>query len=337
MSWTDIFKSKKGNPDPRVRWFGKLPTYADYYSSKTDESWAVEFNDWILKGYELLRSRLSQNPSARRSLPHCMCAVRLPKSGMTVFAAIMDYGGDMRGRPFPISFYAGIPSSHWPGPTSDRLAYPARVLRDLADLRRDVVRFINSPAHFETAFSGRVVDLAGIDSESTDTSWERQARTIRLEDWFNQAKQGLKPTDWPTWLRGVLKWGDDIAALESKEFSPTLRFPLAEGISVEVQLAGWILWLEQRMNVRDRYCSVLVSGVLDDPAPRLSVVARELLPDDFLLLSDLAGSLPYIDDVSQTKADLSPPDPAAPADPRIERLNAEGTWIDFARTMPGPT
>ena len=54
MGWTDLFKSKSArqNPDPQIRWFGKLPTYPDYYSSKADEAWAVEFNSWVLKGYE---------------------------------------------------------------------------------------------------------------------------------------------------------------------------------------------------------------------------------------------------------------------------------------------
>ncbi len=58
MSWTDLFKSKssKLKPDPQIRWFGKLPTYADYYSSKTDANWAVEFNDWVLKVYQIYAS-----------------------------------------------------------------------------------------------------------------------------------------------------------------------------------------------------------------------------------------------------------------------------------------
>ena len=52
MSWTNLFKSRggKAKADPRIRWFGKLPTYPDYYSSPADEEWAVEFNDWVLKG-----------------------------------------------------------------------------------------------------------------------------------------------------------------------------------------------------------------------------------------------------------------------------------------------
>ena len=43
MALRKLFKSKasKLRADPRIRWFGKLPTYPDYYSSHADEEWAV--------------------------------------------------------------------------------------------------------------------------------------------------------------------------------------------------------------------------------------------------------------------------------------------------------
>ncbi|MBN2559716.1 MAG: hypothetical protein JXQ75_02135, partial [Phycisphaerae bacterium] len=125
MSWTNLFKSKKGpnlTPDPRLRWFGKLPTYADYYNSTADEAWTREFNDWILDGYEIYYRRLKSAEAdeprggngGKRRLPISACVIRLPKSGMTVLASVQDYGGDMRGRPFPISFYVAVPSEEWP-------------------------------------------------------------------------------------------------------------------------------------------------------------------------------------------------------------------------------
>lgn len=340
MSWTDLFKSKKGTPDPRIRWFGKLPTYADYYSSKTDASWAVEFNDWILKGYEVFHSRLAGDPKKKRMLPVGSCVIRLPKSEMTVLASIMDYGGDMRGRAFPMCFYVGVPTSQWSGPTSDHLADSTRVIRDLLALRREVTHFINAPGRFESCFGDREVDLTGVDDETADASWEREARAIRLDDWFKGAQSSLKIDDRETWFDVVMKWGDSIAAMESKSFEPTLRFPLSSGISSEVQLAGWIRWLEGRMDLARRSYSLLITGELNNGASRLSIVARDLLPDDFLLLSDVADTLQYVDDVCEAKVDESsveraePRAGAAEKDPRsiAGRLNLNGCWIDFAVT-----
>lgn len=327
MSWKDLFKSKNTRikPDPRIRWFGKLPTYADYYTSATDEEWAVEFNEWILKGCEMRLSRLPQHERETR-LPSAACILRLPKSQMTVFASIQDYGGDMRGRPFPLCFYVGVPTEFWPGPTSDRAVAGLRVLRELTALRELVVRFFNAPGRFETVFGGRELDLTGLDAETSDDSWLSAARSLSLADWFGQAGQGLKVDDAQTWLQLVSAWGDTIAKLESEEFGPTLRFPLAMSLPFEVQVPGWIRWIERRMDVKQRYLSLLVSKEPTGGAGRLSVVARQVVPDDFLLVTPLAGSLPYVDDVCAL-AVVQGQGPSADHPPASGPV--PGCWADF--------
>ncbi len=227
MGWKDLFKSKPPDlkPDPRLRWFGKLPTYADYYSSAADADWVVEFNDWLLKGCEL---HFSRQPAAKREM-HLQTVsgiLRLPKSGMTVFASIQDYGGDTRGRPFPIAFYVATPTAAWPGPTGDRVLPGLRVLSDLLLTRDLVVRFVNAPARFEGVFGGRTIDLAGLAAEAGDTSWRTAAQTTPMDSWFSQAAACLKDGDAASWCAAVASWGGNIAKLESENFDPTLRLPL---------------------------------------------------------------------------------------------------------------
>ena len=84
MSWTSLFKKSRLKPDPKIRWFGKLPTYPDYYSSPADEAWVVEFNDFVLKGFEIYQRRFAQSGTPVPRLPVSGCFIRLPKSGMTV-------------------------------------------------------------------------------------------------------------------------------------------------------------------------------------------------------------------------------------------------------------
>ena len=59
MALKNLFKSKTGKlkSDPRIRWFGKLPTYPDYYSSTADEAWANS------------RPRPAPNPVTTAGLP----------------------------------------------------------------------------------------------------------------------------------------------------------------------------------------------------------------------------------------------------------------------------
>jgi hypothetical protein len=336
MSWKDLFKSKapKATPDPRLRWFGKLPTYADYYSSATDEEWAVEFNEWVLKGFEVYMTRRRDGPREER-LPLAVCALRLPKSGMTVFAYVEDYGGDMRGRPFPLCFYVGVPSAMWPGPTSDRVLAGLRVLRDLMGLRALISRFFNNPGRFEGVFGGREIDLRGIDEETRDASWQSAAKSLSLAEWFEAARPCLKVNDLPTWLQLASAWGDDIARLESEEFGPTLRFPLVIGQPLEMQVSGWLRWLEQRMNLEERAFSLLICKTSDGSTGYLSVVLRDLVPEDFLLMTAQARSLSYVDDMcllaapaTQDREGAEGQTGLSPAQP----VRAPERWADFVET-----
>ena len=59
----------RAGADGRVRWFGKLPSYPDYYSSPADEDWSVEFNEWVLRGFELYQGRLASQKARPQPLP----------------------------------------------------------------------------------------------------------------------------------------------------------------------------------------------------------------------------------------------------------------------------
>lgn len=330
MALRDLFKSKtpKAKADPRIRWFGKLPTYPDYYSSPADEGWAVEFNDWVLKGFELYRGRGGESVRKAR-LPVSGGAIRLPKSGMTAIACFLDYGGDMRGRPFPMCFYAGVPTLQWPGPTSDRLHGVSRAIRDLLAIRREIPRFINSPGRFESVFGDREVDLAGIDAETSDTSWQAAGRALSMDDWFEDVKGSLETCDRRTWLRLVQALGENLASHASERFEPTLGFPLAMRHPLDTQLAGWIRWLETRLDLSNRAMSLIVSGEQDSDSGHLTVIVREVVADDFLLLTPLVNTLPYVDDLSAAK----PPDDASTqnemSDADSPTTDSLENWADF--------
>ncbi|MCP4246229.1 MAG: hypothetical protein GY778_04195 [bacterium] len=338
MGWTDLFRTKstKLKPDPEIRWFGKLPTYADYYTSKTDDAWTVEFNDWVLKGFELYQKRVGSAGGTGRRLPISGCLIRLPKSGMTVLGSIQDYGGDLRGRPFPICFYVGLPTMVFPGPTSDQLVATVRALRDLIALNKDIPRFLNSPGRFEAFFGGREIELGGIGGDTKDDSWLIPARTVSLDDWFAEVKGNLnvENDDPQPWLRFVAQWGDHIAQLESKTFEPTLRFPLASGPPRDVQCAGWLRWLESRMDLGRRSLSMILSGETASRPGHLTVIASEVSPEDFLLVTNAAGKHSYLEDLGAAKIEFDgageDTGTGSVADP-APALEASASWADFVQ------
>lgn len=333
MGWTDLIKlGSKAKPDPRLRWFGKLPTYPDYYSSQTDESWAVEFNDWVLKGFEIYQSRTGRSEQGRERLPDSGCVIRLPKSQMTVFASVLDFGGDMRGRPFPICFYVAVPTAQLPGPSSHAFAGVSQAVRDLLALKREVARFVNSPGRFEDHFGDRTISLDGVEPAAADESWIGSGKSVTLNEWFRGACDNLKVQDRDQWLRLTMARGADIASLDGKSFEPTFSFPLAKGVAFDAQVAGWLHWLERRMNTRRRQLSLVVTGDLASEAGRLNVIARALVPDDFLLLTVAASMLPYLDDLAsaEPRADGDDSTVSTP-------FGTEATWLDFVQGDAAPT
>ncbi|NLX23167.1 MAG: DUF2094 domain-containing protein [Phycisphaerae bacterium] len=305
--WTDIFKFRSGETklkaDPRLRWFGKLPTYADYYSSPADEEWVTEFNDWLLKGYEVYHHRQHEggHKGKRVPLPVTNCAIRLPKSHVTVLASIQDYGGDMRGRPFPLTFYVGVPSAQWPGPIAGSSWGAMSVLARLSSLRHEVMRFSRAPGRFESVFGDREVDVEQVMVEGKDDGWLDGARRVSLTTWFDGLKAGLSTENLGVWLGLVGKWGETIAALESESFEPTFCFPLAAGLPMDMQVAAWLRWLEPLMELERRSLSLMVTEEREGGGGRLLVIARDLVQEDFLLLTPLYRSLAYLDDLTAVK------------------------------------
>ena len=268
---------------------------------------------------------------AKARMPLSAGIIRLPKSGMTALASILDFGGDQRGRPFPICFYVGVPTSQWPGPTSDRVLAAANVAEKLLALRNEVASFVNVPGHFETVFGGREADLTALDNGEEDKSWQAPAKAVAMTDWFEGVRSILKTSDQTAWLQLAAECGDNIARLESKDFEPTLRFPLAWRIAAGAQIAGWISWLGSRLDLERRTVSLVVSGELDRGPGHLAVIARDIVPDDFLLFTAQAGSLSYLDDLSELEASDQNDDSKVSVDSSGSGASLSASWFEFVK------
>jgi hypothetical protein len=333
MNWTDIFKSKssKGRLDPRVRWFGKLPAYADYYTSPTDQEWSLEFNDWLLEGYGTYRERLAQHHAAGAGssrLPGAELVLRLPRTNMTVLASLRDYGGDARGRGFPFCFYVAVPTALWSGPTSSQSIVAMHVAQDLHTLHRSVERIAQAGDGFPVAFGDCELDLSALENGVDDGAWTEDARRISMASWFQGIAAGVKVRDREAWLRLAMGWRDGFNAAEMRNSGRALCLPISTGIPSELQQAGWLEWLAARVNLRRCALSlVMVGGGVDRPG-HLAVMMRAPRAEDFLLATALANKLSYVDDLSNL---LETDAGRAPGGPSGKRAADWDTWLDFVR------
>jgi len=316
--------------DSHVHCFGKLPTYGDYYGAPAASGWNVEFHDWLMTGFVAYRTRLRADGSQSTALPPVGWVIRLAESDMTVLCAVADYGGDSQGRPFPMCFYVGVPSPSWPGPTSGMLPAALGVLDRLADVHREVGRCLEADGQIDSLLVDRALDLSVLQTKASDDAWIDGARAIGFDDWFAGAAAVMRLKEVSAWCRATSLWGDTIAGSESESFEVTLRFPLSTRGSKAAQAAGWLRWLESRMNLKRRSLSLVVSSDVAREAGHFGVIARPIVADDFLMATPLCEALPYVDDAARV---------AAPAD--ADPMSCDGQdgvpicWVDFVESGVG--
>ncbi len=344
MGLRNFFRSKGSGlkPDPQLRWFGKLPTYADYYRTQGDEAWTVELTDWMLKGFELYCGRQSGEGHRPVRLTNAVCLLRLPESKMTALAAFFDFGGDTRGRPFPMCFYVGVPTEQYPGPSLNGLAGALKVLGDLRELRRDVELFTASNSSIDDVFGSRVFDLSILDANSDANSKSADiwagADQIQWSDWFERIKPMLRVKETTSWLDLVESFGANLIERESGAFEPTVGFPIADRTPFEIQVVGWIRWLGHRLDLSRRSLSLIVSGDLDQGPGSLTVVTHDLIPEDFLLMTSQESSLSYLDSLRRVGTSDDQPvtgEPENAAGDAVEdTVRKQIGWREFMDTPP---
>lgn len=308
-------------PDAGMRWFGKLPTYGDYYSSPADHDWCIELHDWIMKGYVAYRAHAGASAGGR--MPPTASVIRLPESGVTVLASLDDFGGDARGRSFPLCFYVALPSAAWPGPTCDTVSGGLAVLDQLATVHTDVRALIDAGGPVESVFTRREIDLSPITDGATDESWTESAAACPLAEWFAGARPLLRTDDMAGWFDAADRWGRTISGLEAATFEATLRFPLSTAAPIPVQAAGWLHWLGARMDLHRRRLTLAISTDPPRRSGHLVVAARRLLAEDFFLTTPAGASLPYVDDLSRVAPPAEPPAP--------DNVPPTGSWLDFVQ------
>ena len=88
------------------------------------------------------------------------------------------------------------------------------------------------------------------------------------------------------------------------------------------------------MDLGRRLWALRVSGDFDGSCGGMTVVAREIVPEDFLLFTPLATAVPYLDDLSKMEYRQEEEGPGV-CDPSEAAADPAGKWLDFVEEPPG--
>jgi len=68
---------------------------------------------------------------------------------------------------------------------------------------------------------------------------------------------------------------------------------------------------------------------LDSATGRLTMIARDIVPDDFLLLTSKSDTLPYVDNLSEVGAADPVEEEGAAGESADHETEENGSWTDF--------
>ncbi|QOJ13595.1 MAG: DUF2094 domain-containing protein [Planctomycetia bacterium] len=321
-----LFGGGRGGLDGRVRWFGKLPAHADYVAAPDPAPFAHEFSDWLIQGFA--KHQAAAGGGEYRPLGCSVGLLRVPRSATTVGFVLSDFGGDARGRRFPFALFFGLPTAQLPGPTAANFECFAPALRDLHGMLGAARSALARP-DAGAWHAGTIEPAAPADPAALARRWA----AMPWLDWRDAVLGAAAPTDSATWLAAIHAWGSRIAAHEQSDFPFNLSFPLAARWDWGIQAQGWLAWLARRIRLDRRAASIIVNFAPDSAQPlgtRLHVIARPIVPDDFLLLGPAADRLKYMDALPLTAADATPPDSPVSIPPDFAAFVTAGPELDGA-------
>lgn len=313
-----LFAGQSGKNETVLRAYGKLPLYAEYRRLELAPGTPTAFSQWLDEGR--LAWVRSMSDGARGSTRTARIVLRWPDSRDLVLASIWD-SRDSLGRVFPFAFFAVCPQQAL---GENRLQYWAACLGMHERFQKYHARLavLGGGGDFYRVYSKQIIPIRPDDLAQRAADLLDQARAITLEDWFESAPLGqVKPGEW---FAGLLRRVERWKAQPESVGRLALSCPLAAGIPCDVQAIVWLEWVAAlpRPGNTEPW---LVLPPADSPAPgRMQIVFRDLIAEDFRLLTTDAETYDYVEDLaklpSSTANAADGPQTALPSGSLLEAL-----------------
>jgi hypothetical protein len=291
-----LFRGDEPAGDTVVRAYGKLPMYAEYRRLEVAPGTATLFSRWMDEG------RLAWAKSPTRS-PHgatrpTRLMVRLPETKEAIIASVWD-SRDSLGRVFPFAFFVVTPiDALGANPLVQWTA--AASLHRAFDRMHGELSTLGTGGDFYRHYAKRSVPLRGEDLEERVNALYEDARQVGIEEWFGGL--GLDKSVTPAaWFDGLMRRADRWRAQPPSLAEAALSCPLAAKLSYGAQLVVWLQWIGPLLQKSGR-TPWIVMPAENSAASSVTLLIRDLLPDDFQLLTSDADAYGYVEKLAAVPA-----------------------------------
>jgi hypothetical protein len=201
---------------------------------------------------------------------------------------------------FPFAFFVTCPLDALGSEAVERWVAASAIHRRFDEFHTQL-HSLGSGGDFYRFYQKHTMPLRPDDLAERVGSLRGEAATIAADSWLKAvAFDGkIAPATWLAGLcRRVERWQTQPAALADLAIS----CPLARGYSNEVQVVLWLEWLDGLFKKVAKTPWLVVPMETAPAAPALHLVVRDLLPDDYQLLTTDDGKYDFAERLSSPPA-----------------------------------
>lgn len=289
-----------GEPAKRqtvLRAYGKLPIYAEYRRLELSPGTPTTFSQWMDAGrLAWVRSSTKSEIGTTRA---SRLLVGLPGAKQAIVANVWD-SRDSLGRAFPFAFFVVCPSEVLGSDPVERWVAAVNIYRSFDGLYAQL-HSLGSGGSFYRFYQKHTIALQPEDLARRVRSLREDAARIAAEPWFDQlALDGEVAA--ARWFAGLLHRGQRWTARSGALTDMAVSCPLARGFPYETQVVLWLEWLGGLFKKIGKTPWLVVPMEHEQSAPALSLLLRDLLPDDYQLLTTDDHAYGYVEHLSSPPA-----------------------------------
>lgn len=301
-----MFSGPAEKNETLLRAYGKLPFYAEYRRMEVSPGTPTLFSQWLDAG-RLAWAR-SATAGGKGALRGSRLLIQLPDTKESIVARLWD-SRDSLGRVFPFAFFIVCPPEALGAEPVARWTAALSVCECFERFHAELGQLARG-GNFYKVYGKRAIPIRPDDAAERTERLRRAAAAVSGRDWFKAISLDGE-IDAGRWFSALAhrarRWQAKPALLADQ----ALRCPLAQGIAYEAQAALWLEWIGRFGKKAARMPAIIVPAAGDAGPASLHLIARNLLPDDYQVMTTDDRTYGYVDDLAgaQQHADDAPVDP----------------------------